>query len=105
MSVGHLDEDGYQVLIGGGELAMIEPGGRLLAKVKRSEKRLYLLSVKPSSVDCLVLRGDALTWQWHERLGHFNFPAMKKMEQEELVRGLPALGSADHLCEACQLGK
>jgi hypothetical protein len=27
------------------------------------------------------------------------------MEQEELVRGLSALGSAEHLCGACQRGK
>jgi hypothetical protein len=101
VSVGHLDEDGYPVLISGGELAIREPGGILLAKVKRSESHLYLFSVRLSSVDCLVLRGDALTWWWHECLGHLNFPAIKKMEQEELVRGLLALGSADHLCEAC----
>jgi hypothetical protein len=35
MGVGWLDEDGYQVLIGGEELAIHEPRGRLLAKVRR----------------------------------------------------------------------
>jgi hypothetical protein len=31
VSVGRLDEDGYQVLIGNGELLIREPGGKLLA--------------------------------------------------------------------------
>jgi hypothetical protein len=34
VSVGHLDEDGYQVIIGGGALAIREPNGKLLARVK-----------------------------------------------------------------------
>jgi hypothetical protein len=35
-----LDEGGYQILIGGGELAIREPGGKLLARVDRTTNRL-----------------------------------------------------------------
>jgi hypothetical protein len=54
VSVGRLNEDGYQVLIGDGELAIREPGGKLLAKVKRADNRLYLLTVKLIAARCLV---------------------------------------------------
>jgi hypothetical protein len=85
ISVGRLDEDGYQISISGGELAIREPDGRLLAKVKRSDSRLYLLIVELSTATCLVPRGEAEAWRWHERLGHLNFPAMKKLAREDLV--------------------
>jgi hypothetical protein len=45
VSVGRLDEDGYQVLIGSGKLAIREPSGKLLAKVKQTASRLSLLTV------------------------------------------------------------
>jgi hypothetical protein len=62
VSVRRLDEDGYQVLIGGGELAIRELGGRLLVKVKQSASRLYLLIVKLSSRTCLAARGETKAW-------------------------------------------
>jgi hypothetical protein len=46
VSVGQLDEDGYQVIIGGGELVIREPDRKLLARVKRAENRLYLLTMR-----------------------------------------------------------
>jgi hypothetical protein len=35
ISVGQLDEDGYEIFIGGGVQTICEPGGGLLARVKR----------------------------------------------------------------------
>jgi hypothetical protein len=49
VSVGRIDEDGYQILIGGGELVITEPEGKLLAKVSRTSSHLYLLIVRLSS--------------------------------------------------------
>jgi hypothetical protein len=47
--MGQLDEDGSQILIGGGELAIREPGGKFLAKVSQTSSHLYLLTVRLSS--------------------------------------------------------
>jgi hypothetical protein len=52
VSVGRLDEDGYRVLIGGDELAIREPRGKLLARVKQAGSRLYLLHVTLSAAVC-----------------------------------------------------
>jgi hypothetical protein len=62
VSVGRLDEDGYQVFIGGGELAIREQGGKLLMRVKRTANRLYLLIVKLLADKCLVAHGDGEVW-------------------------------------------
>jgi hypothetical protein len=105
LSVGCLDEDGYQVHIGSGELTIREPEGKLLARVKRTMSRLYLLLVKLSIKRCLLTKEEAEAWRWHERLGHINFQAIKMMAKEELVRGLPVLKLVDRPCEACLAGK
>jgi hypothetical protein len=54
VSVGNLDEDGYQVIIRGGEVTICEPGGQLLAWVKRAANRLYLLIVNLSMMAFLM---------------------------------------------------
>jgi hypothetical protein len=107
ISVGRLDEDGYQVVIGNDELVIREPGGRLLAWVKRTVSQLYLLSVTLSAMAtrCLVTRGEAEAWRWHEHLGHLNFSALKNMAREEFVQGLLCITAVEHPCEACMAGK
>jgi hypothetical protein len=105
VSVGRLDEDGYQVLIGNGELLIREPGGKLLARVKRTAARLYLLTVQLSTAECMVARGEAEAWRWHECLGHLNFPVLQKMAREGFVWGLPDIASVERPCGACLEGK
>jgi hypothetical protein len=96
VSVGQLDLDGYQVLIG---------GGKLLAWVDRMTNRLYLLTMKLSTEECLAAREDGEAWCWHEHLSHISFTAMKKMAKEELVRGLPDLTPSEQPCTTCLAGK
>jgi hypothetical protein len=105
VSVGRLDEDGYHVHIGSGELTIREPEGKLLARVKRTMSQLYLLLVKLSVKRCLLMKEEAEAWHWHERLSHINFQAIKMMAKEELVRGLPVLKPMDCPCKACLAGK
>ncbi|XP_078428799.1 uncharacterized protein LOC144700769 [Wolffia australiana] len=90
ISVGQLDEAGYRVDIEKGAMKIHEPGGQLLAKVMRRENRLYILGGEV----------DEETWRWHARFGHVNIVALRKMAQEELVRGLPEVSRVDQLCEA-----
>jgi len=56
---------------------------------------------------CLAMRwrDDEVAWRWHERFGHVNMAALRKLAREELVRGLPELGQVERICEACQAGK
>ncbi|CAA7392031.1 unnamed protein product [Spirodela intermedia] len=105
VSVGQLDEAGYHIDIEKGAMKVHEPGGRLLAKVMRGENRLYILHAKLVRPVCLVARGVEESWKWHAPLGHVNMTALRKMAREELVRGLPAVGQVDQLCEACLAGK
>ncbi|CAA7393944.1 unnamed protein product [Spirodela intermedia] len=105
VAVGQLDEAGYHIDIEKGAMKIHEPGGRLLAKVMRGENRLYILHAKLVRQVCLEARAVEEAWKWHARLGHVNMTALRKMAREELVRGLPAVGPVDQLCEACLAGK
>ncbi|CAA6675444.1 unnamed protein product [Spirodela intermedia] len=105
VAVGQLDEAGYHIDIEKGAMKIHEPGGRLLAKVMRGENRLYILHAKLVRQVCLEARAVEEAWKWHARLGHVNMTALRKMAREELVRGLPAVGQVDQLCEACLAGK
>lgn len=82
-----------------------EPGGLLLAKIRRRENRLYVLHLNIAHAGCLSLRGEEEAWRWHARLGHINMAALRRMAREELVRGLPSIGDVGRLCDACQAGK
>jgi hypothetical protein len=107
MSVGQLDEIGYKIDIDTDVMKIRKPGGVLLAKVKREENSLYLLHLMFAQPTCLAVhgRGDEVAWHWHERFGHVNMAALRKLAREELVHGLPEIGQVGQLCEACQAGK
>jgi transposase InsO family protein len=107
VSIGQLDEARYKVDVSAGVMKIQEPGDRLLAKVRRETNRLYLLQVKLAPATCLAVRGrnDEDARLWHERFGHVNMAALRKLAWEEMVRGLPSIGQVDRVCEACQAGK
>jgi hypothetical protein len=94
VSVGQLDEIGYKIDINTGMMKIWEPGGVLLVKVKREEKHLYLLHLKSAQPTCFVVRGrgDEVALRWHERFGHINMAALRKLAQEELVHDLSEIG-------------
>ena len=54
ISIGQLDEHGNEVLIKDGVLRIRDRELRLLAKVKRSQNRLYLLDLKVEQPVCLA---------------------------------------------------
>jgi hypothetical protein len=104
VSVGQLDEIGYKIDIDTGVMKIREPGDVLLAKVKREENRLYLLHLKFTQPTCLAVCGcgDEVAWRWHERFGHINMTALRKLAREVFVHDLPEVGQVGQLCEACQ---
>jgi hypothetical protein len=78
MSIGQLDEIGYKIDIDTDMMRIREPGGVLLAKVKREVNHLYLLHLKFVQPTCLAVRGrgDEVAWRWHECFRHINMAAL-----------------------------
>jgi hypothetical protein len=60
VSVGQLDEAGYDIHIKAGKMDIHELVGRLLARIERKQSRLYVLGVNIARrADCLSVRAEA----------------------------------------------
>ena len=105
ISIGQLDEGGYQLLVEDGVMRIRDEEWRLLVKIPCSPGRLYVLDVTITRPVCLAARTDDDSWTWHSRFGHIHFAVLRKMAREELVRGLPLLNQVEQVCEACLTGK
>jgi hypothetical protein len=58
ISMGQLDEGGYDIHIKQGFMSIREPGGQLLARTARGQSRLYVLNITLARVECLSVHGD-----------------------------------------------
>jgi hypothetical protein len=94
-----------RVLIEGGVLRVWDRRHRLLARVQRTENRMYRLELQVARPLCLAVHQDDDAWRWHERLGHANFGSLEKMGRLEMVRGLPPISHAEQFCDTRVLAK
>jgi hypothetical protein len=75
----------------------------LLAKVKRSRNRLYVLDLKVEKPICLAAQRTEEPWLWHACYGHLSFDALGNLEK--MVRGLLHIEHAAELRDSCLAGK
>jgi hypothetical protein len=61
-----MDEDGSRALIESGVLKIWDRQRRLLARVQRTENRMYRLELQVARPLCLVVHQDDEAWRWHE---------------------------------------
>lgn len=92
-------------MLDGDYLWVYEASGKLLMKVKRTENRLYKISLEDSKPSCLLTKLEEDTWLWHARLGHVNFQALELMSREKMAYGLPTLVQPVKRCEGCLMTK
>jgi len=103
INIGQLDERGSEVLIKDDVLRIRDREQQLLAKVKRSRNRLYLLDLKVEQPICLAARHTEEPWLWHARYGHLSFDALGRLEK--MVTGLPHIEHTGELCDSCLVRK
>ena len=96
---------GYKIIVDDSMMTIREPGRKLLARIRRLANRLYVLNINVAQPVALASCTQEEARRWHARLGHVNMAVLRKMGQEEIVRGLPAIEHDDRLCEACLAGK
>jgi hypothetical protein len=91
ISVGRLDEEGYEVLIKGVVMSLRDPSQKLLARLNRNLVKLYKLEFKIAQPVCLAAFAGSDAWLWHTRFGQVNFGSLRKMSSEGHVQGLPVI--------------
>ncbi|KAL8123368.1 hypothetical protein AgCh_011369 [Apium graveolens] len=104
-SLGQLSETGNKFVFDGDYLWVYEASGKLSMKVKRTENRLYKISLEDSKPSCLLTKREEDTWLWHARLGHVNFQALELMSLEKMAYGIPTLVQPVKRCEGCLMTK
>ena len=105
ISLGQLSEAGNKVILEGDYLWVYEGEGKLLMKVKKSENRLYKISLEESRPSCMLTKQEENTWMWHARLGHVNFRALELMTRERMAHGIPETIQPLKKCEGCLMSK
>jgi hypothetical protein len=105
VSLGQLEEAGYKILLLDGRLKIWDTQRQLLASVPRSMNRLYELELDVARPVCLAAQGDSPAWRWHARLGHLNFRSLRRLAEEDMVRGMPRIDHIDQICDSCLAGK
>jgi transposase InsO family protein len=86
-------------------MTVLDKERQVLAKVRRSANRLYILNIEQSEPVCLLSKASELPWLWHARYGHISFHALRLLAKESMVRGLPMIDQVDRLCESCLVAK
>ncbi|CAL2275175.1 unnamed protein product [Prunus armeniaca] len=107
LSVGQMMEHGYYVLFRGNMAVIFYDGSlnNVVAKVVMGGNRCFPLSLESMTPAARKASVTEDSWIWHRRLGHLNFVSMKKMQQMEMVAGLPVLTEMKDVCEGCVSGK
>ncbi|GKU96986.1 hypothetical protein SLEP1_g10166 [Rubroshorea leprosula] len=101
LSLGQLQEKGYEILIKDGVCQIRDSKLDLIAKVKMTRNRLFPLYVQTTNLSCLSARLKDTTWLWHCRFGHLYFGGLKALQQKKMVNGLPHFDSPSEICEIC----
>jgi hypothetical protein len=105
LSVGQLDEIGYEILIKSSIMCIKDAEDQMLARIPHAVNWLYVLNATIAHLVCLLTWGQELVWRWHARLGHLGFKGLKKMVTGGWVHGLPQIEHVDQLCDECLVGK
>jgi hypothetical protein len=66
ISIGQMDEGGARMLIEGRVLRVWDRRHRLLARVQRTNNRMYRLELQVARPLCLTVHQDDDAWRWHE---------------------------------------
>ncbi|KAK3121549.1 hypothetical protein QOZ80_8BG0656020 [Eleusine coracana subsp. coracana] len=87
ISIGQLDQGGSKVEIDDGVMRIWDRHWRLLVKVECGRTRLYILRLAIAKPVCLAARARSEgAWLWHNRYGHLNFDALRRLARDDMVQ-------------------
>ncbi|XP_050888669.1 uncharacterized protein LOC127093811 [Lathyrus oleraceus] len=89
LSIGQLLERGYKIRLEDKILRVLDSNGVLILKAPMTANRTFKVELKVMEHCYLATAASRDEWLWHYRLGHLNFRDLKKLQQSEMVTGLP----------------
>lgn len=89
LSVGQLQEKGYEISIKDGVCRIQDEKLGLIAQVNMTANRMFPLYLDNTTSSCFFARLKDEAWLWHFRYGHLNFGGLKTLQKKNMVMGLP----------------
>ncbi|KAF2310285.1 hypothetical protein GH714_007584 [Hevea brasiliensis] len=105
LSVGQLQEKGYEIQIKDGIFRLLDDNLGLIAQVKMTTNRMFPLHLNHVDNSCFLVKEGDEAWLWHFRYGHLNFGGLKTLQQKKMVIGLPQITPPSQICEDCVVSK
>lgn len=105
LSVGQLQEEGYELNINNDNCKIEEAKLGLVTKVTLTNNRMFPLKFNHIEQSCLTAQLKEAAWLWHFWYGHLNFEGLKILQQKNMVIGLANFQKPSDLCEECVIGK
>lgn len=105
LSVGQLQEKGYEISIKEGVCRIHDEKLGLIAQVKMTANRMFPLYLHHTAHSCFAANFKDIAWLWHFRYGHLSFGGLKTLQQKNMVVGLPQFEQPSQLCEECIVSK
>ena len=85
LSLGKLDDEGYDIRLGSRQLRVYDEQGALLLHVKKNESGLYLYKFNVVSQYRMTMETCSETMKCHKRYGHLNIRSLKNLADKEMV--------------------
>ncbi|MCF8701906.1 GAG-pre-integrase domain-containing protein [Corynebacterium sp. MC-10] len=101
MSIGKLDDEGFQNSFGNGKWKLTK-GSLIIARGHKLSK-LYVMQAKVSDVSINVTKNENIARLWHKRLCHAGEKGMSKLVKDKVLPDLDQVSLKK--CEDCLAGK
>jgi len=99
LSVGQLQEKGYEISIKDRVCQIQDTKLGLIAQVNMTVNRMFPLYLHNTTHSHLSAKLKDGAWLWHFRYGHLNFGGLKTLQQKNMVTGLPQITVPSQVCE------
>ena len=106
VSIGCLDEKGFEANFSGGKCTITGPDGRRVGMVPKNNRGLYRIDHESESAS--VAEEVLMLDQMHRRLGHIAVNVAKKLTKDGFITGLQletTPSGNDFFCESCVYAK
>ncbi|KAF7154611.1 hypothetical protein RHSIM_Rhsim01G0080600 [Rhododendron simsii] len=105
LSVGQLQEKGYEISIKGGVCQIQDAKLGLIAQVNMMANHMFPLHLHNTNHSCFSANVRDAAWLWHFGYGHLNFGGLKTLQHKNMVIGLPQIAAPSGVCEECVVSK
>jgi hypothetical protein len=105
LSVGQLQERGYEISIKNGVCQIRDDNLSLIAQINMTTNRMFPLYLNSTIQSCFLATMNNDAWLWHLRYGHLNFGGLKTLQKKRMVTGLPKIAAPSSVCEECVVSK